>query len=179
MKYLIAKVLLESKQVFFCDFLLSPTDSLMDFHFAAIDFEGKKMASFLKEDEGWQAKEEFPLEDLGSEGKKLMKEIKIKEVLEKEGDQLSYIYDYLNEWKFQIEVVDTPKAAADEKSSTPKLIKKQGKSPQESDRNLSGSDAGSILIDALLNEEGLGDEDEEDSFDFKNFDSLDDYEEFN
>lgn len=179
MKYLKTKVLIDYKKVVYRDFLLSADDHLKDVHTAilkAFEFEGKQMASFLKEDENWQAREEYPLEDLGVPNQKLMEKTKVKEVLQEVGDQLSYVYDYLNEWKFHLEVVEQQEKK--EKIDSPQIIKKYGTAPKESERDLSGTDAAEILVDALISDKDLYPDDDSDLSNSSDFDSLDDYEEF-
>lgn len=180
MKYLNVKVLLKTKETVYRDFLLSPENTLLELHHAILEsyqFKGQELASFLRESDGWQAAEEFPLEALGENDRRLMKEVKTMEVFKNEGDQLTYIYDYLNEWKFYIELIEFQ--TINKKESTPKLIASFGKAPKEDERELSGDDAASFLMNELLKEEGLDDEqDYDDPFESGDYDSLDDYEEF-
>ncbi len=173
-------MLTESKNIVYRDILLSSENNMLQLHQAIIDafeFEGKQLASFIVEGDSWEAAAEYPLESLGEKDNELMKDVKIERVLKEEGNQLTYIYDYLNEWRFHIEVM-----AINNKSEiieTPKLLKSVGKSPIENEREFSGKDAESILMDAILGDEfSEEEENEDDFFNSGDYDSLDDYEEF-
>lgn len=181
MKYQVVKVLLKSNKVIYRDFLVHPENTLKELHaaiLAGFGFEGNQLASFLKEQGDWQAEAEYPLEDLGEPGKTPMEKIQLQSVLSNVDDQLTYIYDYLNEWRFFVEVVDIIEKKEAEK--TPKLIKSFGNAPKEDERNLSGDDATKILMNELLGDENFfdEDEDEDDPFNSGDYDSLDDYEEY-
>ena len=179
MHYFEVKVLIESKNTVYRDILISSENNLEELFqstISAFEFEGKQMASFIVEGEGWQAAAEYPLEPLGENDSKLMAEVKIGEVFKNIGDQLTLIYDYMNEWKFHLEVMEVNELS--EHKETPTVLRSRGSAPAENERELSGSDAESILMNAILGDE-LADEDEDDDlFDSGDFDSLDDYEEF-
>lgn len=182
MKYLTVKVLLETKGTVYRDLLLSETDRLNIVHKSikkAFDFKGDQLASFIQENEGWGNDLEIPLENLMDAESKEMKDVTIGELLKEEGDQLLYNYDYLNEWKFYLEVIEVK--TIDKKEDTPKLLKKHGKSPDENEKKLTGDDAESILMNAILGDDlNVDDEDDFDDnpFESGDYDSLDDYEEF-
>ena len=177
MNYFEVKVLVESRNTVYRDILISSENNLEELFqgiILAFEFEGKQMASFLVEGEGWQAAAEYPLEALGENDSKLMTDVKIGEVFKNSGDQLMLIYDYMNEWKFHLEVMEVHEKS--EKRETPTVLRSAGKAPAENERELSGSDAESILMNAILGDE-LSDDDD-DHFDSDDFDSIDDYEEF-
>lgn len=181
MNYIEIKVVLtEANSIVYRDILLSSENNMLQLHQAIIDafeFEGKQMASFIVEGDSWQAAAEYPLESLGENDNELMKDVTVEQVLKEEGNQLTYIYDYLNEWRFHIEVM-----AINNKSEiieTPKLLKSFGRAPIENERELSGKDAESILMDAILGDEfSEEEENEDDFFNSGDYDSIDDYEEF-
>jgi len=181
MKYFEVKVLVESKKTVYRDLLISSDNNLEEIYraiIAAFEFKGDQMASFLVEGEGFQAVAEYPLEPLGENDSELMAEVKAERVFKEAGDQLTLIYDYMNEWKFHLEVIEV--STHDETKETPVLLKSGGKAPAENERDLSGKDAESILMNEILGDE-LSEEDEdneEDFFDSGDHDSLDDYEEY-
>ncbi|MEQ8623759.1 MAG: hypothetical protein RJQ00_08110 [Vicingaceae bacterium] len=179
MNFFEVKVLIETKNTVYRDLLLSSENNLEELFKAIIDafgFEGKQMASFIIEGDGWQAAAEYPLEALGENDSKLMSDIKLSEVFKNIGDHLTLIYDYMNEWKFQIEVIGLNEQHSIKE--TPALLKSVGKAPNENERELSGNDAESILMNAILGDEFAEDENDDDLFDSDDFDSLDDYEEY-
>lgn len=181
MNYLKVTVLLKSNQGVYRNFLIHPTNNLKELHTAILKgfgFKGDQLASFLKEKDEWQVEAEYPLEDLGAPEKITMDKIPVKQVLNEVGDMLTYLYDYLNEWRFFVEVVDVVTSSKTEK--TPKLLESIGEAPKESERNLSGDDASKILMTELLGDESFFDEadDDEDPFNSGDYDSLDDYEEY-
>lgn len=177
MNYFQIKVLLESDQPSYCDFSVSADNTLDELHEAilkAYRFSGDQMSSFYKTNEDWDIIEEYPYVafDPNYDGD-LMKDIKISDILINVGDQMMYIYDYLNEWKFFIEVIEEEK---EKPKKTPLMLKRFGKIPNEHDKDISGVDAENILMNAILGDEF--EDDDEDEFDSDNFESLDDYEEY-
>ncbi|MEQ8908891.1 MAG: hypothetical protein RIC95_06850 [Vicingaceae bacterium] len=176
MKQIQLKVILESDELVFRDLNVPADKNLEELHYSilkAFNFKGKEMASFLKTDDNWEALAEFTLEAISEEKKaKLMRNAKVGDVFESIGDSLSYIYDYLKEWKFELEAFKVEEG----NSTEIEVIKEYGKAPDENEKKLSGEDAESILMNAILGDEF--DEDEEDDLFGDGFESLDDYEEF-
>lgn len=176
MKQISLKVILESDELIFRDLKVAESKNLEELHYAilnAFDFKGREMASFLKTDENWEALAEYTLEKISDDAKaKLMNETTVGEVFTQEGDSLSYIYDYLKEWKFEIEAFHI----SEEESDEIEVIHKHGKSPNENEKQLSGDDAESILMNAILGDEF--EEEEDDDLFGDDFESLDDYEEY-
>jgi hypothetical protein len=177
MKLYHLKVLLESDEIVFRDLLANENHNLEEFHQAILQsfgFKGKEMASFIKTDDNWEAVAEYTLEAISEESKaQLMQNALISEVFKKEGDTLDYIYDYLNEWKFNLELLKIEEADAIDQI---KEVGSHGKAPNENERSLTGKDAESILMNAILGDEF--EEDEEDDLFDEGFESLDDYEEY-
>jgi|SRR5690554_522507 len=174
----VIKVILETKSLVFRDLAIDSNRNLEDLHFSilnAFDFEGKQMASFLKTDDDWQVEAEYSLTLLGNDDESLlMKNNKIASILPEKGDVLTYIYDYLNEWRFELEVLEIE----DKTTTETVVLKKHGKAPDESERWLSGDDASKILMNEILGEDLEEEEGDEDLFGSGDFDSIDDYEEF-
>lgn len=178
MKYLKIKVILEADAIIFRDLLVAEQNSLEDLHTGILDafkFQGKQLASFLVTDGGLQADKEIPIEKLGENDSELMSEVSVGNILKEIGDHLTYIYDYVNEWRFQLEVIEI----SEEDFSKPiEVVHAYGTAPKESERELSGEDAEKILMDAILGDEFDDLEEDENLFDNDEFDSLDDYEEY-
>ncbi len=180
MKHLKIKVLLESDKLCFCDIMLSESETLSRLHRLILDsfqFEGKQMASFYQTNEDYDVLEEFPYAAIDPNyAGKLMEDVQLGEFISSVGDQLLYVYDYLNEWKFTLECVELDETKSE--AEPPSLIKQVGRLPKEEDRDISGEDAESILMNALLGDE-LNDEfKDEDDWESDSFDSIDDYEEY-
>lgn len=181
MRQLVVKVLLETEGTVYRDLLVNETNTLSDLHVAimsAFNFKENQLASFIKDNEGVENDQEYTSEDLNIEGKLLMKDTFLSSVLFEEGDQLTYIYDYINEWKFYLEVTEILFPEYSDKNIS--LLKSYGESPKESSKQLNTDDAESILMNALLGDELSEDQfgESTDPFDSGDYESLDDFEEF-
>lgn len=181
MKELLIKVLLETQKTVYRDILVKENHTLLQVHALikkSFDFNSNELASFVKEEDGWGNDTEYPLEDVMNSGKPTLDKVSVIEVLKDVGDQLTYVYDYLNEWKFYLEVIEIE--VNDTKLAEPKLLKRFGDAPKEDERSMNGDDAQSILLNAMMGDE-FSEEDEDlfkDPFDSGNMESLDDYEEY-
>lgn len=178
MKHFLIKVLIDTKEVVYRDLLVRNDSTLEEMHHfikKAFQFKGNEFASFIHEEETWGAEVEIPLENLGDEEVSTMKEIRLSELMQEVGDQLSYTYDYASEWKFYLELIEITSAIPD--VNVPVILKSYGVAPKEEDRKITGEDAESILMNALLGDE-LSEDDLTDSFDSEEMDSIDDYEEY-
>ena len=111
-------------------------------------------------------------------GNPTFEKVVVSDVFSEVGDQLTYVYDYLNEWKFYLEVIEIE--VKEDKIKEPKILKRFGSPPKEEERNLNGDDAQTILLNAMMGDEFSEDDEDlfKDSLDSDNMDSLDDYEEF-
>ncbi len=181
MKEFLIKVLLESHTTVYRDILVQENHTLLQVHQLikkSFNFSSNELASFVKEEEGWDNDVEYPLEDVMNSGNPTIEKIAVGDVFKTVGDQLTYIYDYLNEWKFYLEVIEVENNDSDVKE--PKLLKRFGDSPKEEERNLNGDDAQSILLNAMMGDEFYDDDEDifKDPFDMDNMESLDDYEEY-
>ena len=181
MKEFLIKVLLETHSTVYRDILVNEKHTLLQIHLLikkSFDFKSNELASFIKEEEGWDNDVEYPLEDVMNSGNLTLEKITIDEVFTEVGDQLTYVYDYLNEWKFYLEVIEIENNYNDIKE--PKLLKRFGDSPKEEERDLNGDDAQSILLNAMMGDEFSEDDDDllRDPFDSDNMESLDNYEEY-
>jgi hypothetical protein len=181
MKEYLIKVLLETHNTVYRDIAVNDSHTLLQIHELikkSFEFTSKELASFIKEEDGWDNDQEYPLEDVMNSGNPTFEKVVVSDVFQEVGDQLTYIYDYLNEWKFYLEVVEIDNSGASLKE--PKLLKRFGTPPKEEERNMDGDDAQSILLNAMMGEE-FSDDDEDlfkDPFDSDNMESLDDYEEY-
>lgn len=73
----------------------------------SVGYSKDDIDSFLLCDEGWEGHEEVTLEDMGSSSDKdiwLMEDTPISELVEDEGQRLRFIFDYLTERSFFMEL---------------------------------------------------------------------------
>jgi len=108
MKYLI-KVFLESKEDVIRDIEINSNKSFEELHFAIIDslaLDKNEMASFYITNDNFELLKEIPLYVMNEEDRvtKSMKETTISSVLTEEGNQLIYVYDFLNMWRFLVQL---------------------------------------------------------------------------
>ena len=95
----------------FRDIEINKSNNLEDFHNTitqSFGFEGNEMASFYLSDEEWNQEEEISLFDLGDigESNRLMSDVLLDSVMDKDNNRLIYVYDFLNLWTFLIELVE-------------------------------------------------------------------------
>jgi len=170
MTYLI-KVLWTGEDIIYRDLKASEEHNLLDLHHAilkAFDLNADQMAGFTKIDEDLQIEVDYQLEAF-DENSSLMEEVQLKEVIKEEGDILDYTYDFLNEIRFSIEVIEV----LEDKVKEISIEKAHGKLSKDLLEAADPGDAQSILIQAMLGDENLEDPDG-DLFDNEDFESLDD-----
>ena len=104
MKYII-RIHLENKEDVIRDIEITATHNLEQLHFAIVDaFElgRNEMASFYMTNDEFELLQEIPLFNIEDKTNSMlgMNEIIISSVLRSEGNQLLYVYDFLNMWRF-------------------------------------------------------------------------------
>ena len=120
---------------------ISADQTFEDFHHAilkAIDFKDGEFASFYIDYQNADDSIEICLSDLQSENDDivlLMKDIKIKELIQGNIDNITYIYDFIELWTMKIEVM-SDKGAVVPKMKYPVIVEKVGTAPEQSDSNL-------------------------------------------
>lgn len=75
----------------------------------SFEFPEGEMASFYMSNDNWDKGDEITLMDMGAaqEGQVLtMNNVALKEMIEKPGDKLVYVYDFLRMWCFYVELLD-------------------------------------------------------------------------
>lgn len=176
----LVKVLWEGKEIVFRDLLVPSGKSLFELHEAilkAFQLDSNQLAGFTKYDDTLQFETDYQLEAF-DENSSLMTEHKVSEVIEEVGDSLDYTYDFLQEIKFVLEVIEIRESK--ESINSISMLKSYGELPAEIGKDLDPEEAEGILIKAMLDEAGdeEEDEDEDDIFGQGGYESLDDYEEF-
>lgn len=97
----------------------------------SVGFSKDELNSFFLCDDDWEKKEEITLEDMGTysdEDLWLMEDTHINELVEEEGQRLIFVFDYLTERSFFMELKEaiTGKTLMD-----PLCIRKEGKPPHQ------------------------------------------------
>mgnify|MGYP001121419252 FL=1 len=94
MKEFLIKVLLESHTTVYRDILVQENHTLLQVHQLikkSFNFSSNELASFVKEEEGWDNDVEYPLEDVMNSGNPTIEKIAVGDVFKTVGDQLTYI----------------------------------------------------------------------------------------
>jgi hypothetical protein len=167
------RVLLDDKEVIYRDILIESKDNLESLHYAildAFDLSNSEPASFYTSDNSWERLEEIPIVAFDESMQRQMNTTLLQDVLSQAGDKLIYIYDFLNEWYFFIELVDV--LPYNKTAAYPLLVDSYGNSPDEQKRKKA------ILDDSLEDDSpkknALFDDDIfEDFDDFENFEDYD------
>ncbi|MBO5747642.1 MAG: hypothetical protein II308_05000 [Muribaculaceae bacterium] len=97
----------------------------------SVGYTKDEMSSFFLCDEAWQKCEEITLEDMGSSSDEdiwIMEDTHINELVEEEGQRLIFVFDYLTERSFFMELksIITGKTLMD-----PLCTRKEGKAPNQ------------------------------------------------
>ncbi len=149
------------------DFEVRDDQTLLELHQAIqenLGFDPGIMSSFFSTGDTWEKEEEFPLMNMtGEEGTRTMENTKVGDLVSGKEDKLLYLYDYLSNRGFFLEVVAV--AAPSPQTTYPRCTRAEGDPPQQlMIEDLTGTDAG----------EDLFPEDDDDllSDDFENIDDL-------
>lgn len=120
---------------------ISGDQTFEDFHktiLKSIDFKDGEFASFYIDYQNADDTIEISLSDLQSESDEtvlLMSDIKIKELIQGNIDNITYIYDFIELWTLKVELI-SDKGEKQPKIKYPAIIEKIGKAPEQSDTNL-------------------------------------------
>ena len=147
----------------------------------SVHFEDGELASFYQNYNSRSDREEFCLTEMQKEkGATLMKDVSIADVLKETGDKLTYIYDFLNMWNFEVELESIRKEKL-ENEKLPKLIKSSGDDPKQElfagfdEKSMSDDDMELLKNLIEKNDDVYDGGNESDKFDLKDLDDLDDY----
>ena len=148
----------------FRDIEINKSNNLEDFHNTitqSFGFEGNEMASFYLSDQEWNQVEEISLFDLGDVGEtnRLMSDVLLDSVIDKNNNRLIFVYDFLNLWTFLIELVEIVELTIG--VNYPNLIFSKGQIPSKIPEKKFKAE--NILEDEN-NEDELGDYNEYDDF---------------
>lgn len=150
---------------------IDPEATFFDFHQAilsSVDYKGDQMTSFFLCDDDWEKEQEITLEEMDVNPETdswVMKDTSLSELIEDEKQKLLYVFDYLTERCFFIELSEM---ITGKDIKTPTCTRKEGTPPpqlidiEEVAAGVSGTDLG---------ENFYGDEDFDlDDFDMDGFD---------
>jgi hypothetical protein len=148
----------------FRDIEINKSNNLEDFHNTitqSFGFEGNEMASFYLSDQEWNQGEEISLFDLGDVGEtnRLMSDVLLDSVIDKNNNRLIFVFDFLNLWTFLIELVEIVELTSG--VNYPNLIFSKGQIPSKIPEKKFKAE--NILEDEN-NEDELGDFNEYDDF---------------
>lgn len=149
----------------------------------AVGFDPVPMCSFFICEDDWEKGREITLEDMGADSSYdtyLMKDTVISDFVEDEGQRLIYVFDYLTDRSFFIELKETRPG---EYLEEPECVAKRGKAPaqhvdlddfEEKIDAKAAAKAAATDLDAEFygNDEYNDDEFEAAGFDEMNFDDL-------
>lgn len=134
------RVMIDDASEAFRDIAIKSEQTFLDLHKAiknAFGFTGEEMACFYVSDDEWGKGPEIPLADLGfgqdgDEAPALMKDVRISDHMRSTRQRYLYVYDFLQNWTFMIELVH---AGAPEKGKRyPQVLLSHGTPPGEFSR---------------------------------------------
>lgn len=128
------RIILDTEEDVFRDLEIDQEATLEDFNNAitqSFGFDGMEMASFYMSNDIWEQGEEISQFDMseGTESIRLMNETIIEDVVSESSTKLLYVYDFLNMWRFMIELAEI--APPEEGVSYPNLMFVQGQVPDQ------------------------------------------------
>ena len=125
---IILRAILNCKDHVFRDISIAESDTLEELHAQICDaynLESGQMASFYRTNKEWVQLDEIPLMSMDQTRSKSMNDYSCLEMLNKHGDRLIFIYDFLEMWTFMIEFIKHAK----ESTSKSRVILKYGERP--------------------------------------------------
>ncbi len=128
------RVVLDAPEDIARDISIDSRSTFLELHATiqqAFEFDNSQMASFFMSDENWSKGQEVTLMkmdfDDGSSSKEMSDTILI-DLLEKQGDKMVYVFDFMLMWCFYVELLEiTPSKS----QHPPKIIRSIGKSPYQ------------------------------------------------
>lgn len=144
----------------------------------SVGYDKNQLSSFFLCDDGWEREQEISVEDMGSDSSQdvyLMDDTTISDFIEDEGQRLVWVFDYLTDRSFFIEL---KKSESGKNLSEPICSISQGNPPAESvdmndfDAKIDAKAAQQAATTDLDNDFYGSDEFNEDEFDVSGFDEL-------
>lgn len=128
------RAILDTEEDVFRDLEIEATATLEDLHNAinqSFGFDGAEVAAFYLSDDTWLQGEEFAQFDMG-EGEsqlRIMNETSLDSILSESQTRLIYVYDFLNMWRFLIELAEI--AEPEDGVTYPNLMYVHGQIPDQ------------------------------------------------
>ncbi|MGB0805065.1 MAG: IS1096 element passenger TnpR family protein [Salibacteraceae bacterium] len=147
----------------FRDIEMPSNSTFEEFHIAIqenFNFDNSQMASFYESDDSWERGDEIMLMDMSMDDKqkvRLMKDVLLGEILEKEDQKMLYIFDFLVMWTFFIEVVSLGEFSKE--TSYPNVLLSVGDAPDQQSKSAED------LFGSMKSEMMPGAEDDGEDFD--------------
>lgn len=153
----------------------------------SVGYTQSQPTSFLICDDEWEKQEEITLVEMEVSSDKdnyIMEETRIEEFASEEGQKLMFVFDYLNERAFYMELTEVILGKSLDKAV---CTRKTGKAPVQTDESLLTEDLSKVVANAGkgkkgndidLNDLGFGDDedfDEEEIQDFTDTEELEDF----
>ncbi|MBL6963448.1 MAG: hypothetical protein ISR55_06470 [Bacteroidetes bacterium] len=143
----------------------------------SIDFTEGELASFYENYESKNDRVEYGLTDMQKEeGATLMKDVSIQDVLKNKGESITYVYDFLNMWIFDVHL-DYIRAERNSDEKLPRIVEIEGENPNQEmfggfdEKNLSEEDL--KMLKNLIEKNDEFFDDEAGKMDKEIFDELD------
>jgi len=126
----------------------------------AFEFDNSQMASFYLSNDAWEKGEEITLLDMNELGSdddiRMMNETIIGKTFVGEGDKVLYIFDFMNIWKFHIELVQI--GTAKNEISYPAIVNVVGQAPSQYSKSEVMQQEETVFLDALKEEDRIDDD---------------------
>lgn len=132
------RVLLDYEEDVFRDIQIKSSASFDIFHKLILDafgFDNSQMASFYMSNEHWDKGEEITLIDMGitEQPIKLMKNSRIEQLIQKTGNRMIYVYDFMLMWCFFVECVGTEEVDSYDEFENA-IVFKHGEAPPQTSK---------------------------------------------
>lgn len=161
------RAILDTEEDVFRDIEIQATATLEDLHNVinqSFGFDGAEVGSFYLSDDTWLQGEEFVQFEMGEgeEQPRIMHETGLDSILDKNTTRLIYVYDFLNMWRFLVELAEI--AEPQDGATYPNLMYVHGQIPDQ---------APSFEMDEPDLDNGDKDDDEfNDDYNIDDFDDL-------
>lgn len=128
------RAILDTEEDVFRDIEIQATATLEDLHNVinqSFGFDGAEVGSFYLSDDTWLQGEEFVQFEMGEgeEQPRIMHETALDGILDKNTTRLIYVYDFLNMWRFLVELAEI--AEPQDGATYPNLMYVHGQIPDQ------------------------------------------------
>lgn len=158
----VIRIVLDTEEDVIRDIAIAPDSTLFNMHHAVVDafkLNTGEMSSFFRSDEDWNQGEEISMMEFDPDsGTNALEKSTLKDVFQKKGSRMLFVYDYLKLWTFYLEVIDVQEAEPERQY--PALVGILGKTPEQAPEKEMKVDPGDEdLLNDEFNPEELDDQD--------------------